>query len=200
MTRDPPSESETPRKFPFFDFGKAGSATPSAAPSAPPSVPPSVFSSRATTPFSDPNTSDNNTENEEDEASKGEQLDLSNLTEEEKAQNEVLFYTEKAIAQRQVDKGSGKTWEKFARGPLWILKNKETDKALVRMRLPSGTTPVNYNILPKIKASVSGASGKMVLAAQPGDAGKPTSLFFSLKSADVAEEFSTVYNNNHPSA
>jgi len=128
-------------------------------------------------------------------------MDLSELTAEEKEQHGVLFSTPAAIAKAQVDvPGEGKQWKNIARGALYILKNKETGKALVRIRTTTGKTPVNYNIVPKIATSLAGKSKSMVLATRPGEGGKLSSLYFTLKTGDVAEEFSSVYNANLPAA
>jgi hypothetical protein len=179
-----PSTTDTGSKPAPFAF-----LTPNAGQSGPGSAASSVFSSRAPTPSSDAA----DTTEADDEGSSAPQLDLATLTEDEQKQYEVLFHTKTAIAKEQKDK----VWKNFARGPLWILKNKETGKALLRMRLPSGATPVNWNLLPGLRSSVAGASKTMVLASRPpeGD-GKLTSVYFAMKPAEVAEEFSSVYNAN----
>nr|GFD56694.1 hypothetical protein [Tanacetum cinerariifolium] len=82
---------------------------------------------------------------------------------------DVVFHIDLALAKQQVDQGDGtKKWENFARGPLWILKDKVSGKCFVRIRIPSGATPLNYQILPALRSTVAGGSRKMVQATRPG--------------------------------
>jgi hypothetical protein len=157
-----------------------------------------VFSSRAGTPLSEVETSAASTGGDDDEeGGKQEQIDLSQLTEEEKAANDIVFHTETAIAKQQ--NSETKAWENFARGPLWILKDKVSGKCFVRIRIASGATPLNYNILPKVKSAVAGKTKKMVSATRPGkDKAGLTPLFFALKDSETAEEFSRKYNESMP--
>jgi hypothetical protein len=207
-----PSSAETgakPGPFSFLSNSAGPSSKPSflapnAGQSGAGSVASSVFSSRATTPMSDAATSDKDSTaqgagEEDEEGTSGPQLDLSDLTEDEKKEYEVLFHSKQALAKHQTGTGSDKTWKNFARGPLWVLKNKETGKALVRMRLPSGATPVNFNILPKIASSVAGKSKTMVLASRPGTDGKPSPVYFVVKTSEEAAQFSSAFNANMPS-
>lgn len=181
--------STTPSKPPpasTFSFLNAGAS----------STPGSVFSSRAPTPLSETENSgkESAVDNEDDEGEKHAQVDLSELTEEEKAANDILFHTEPAICKHQVDKA----WENYARGRMWILRNKETGKAFVRMRLSSGNTMLNYNILPKLKTNISGSSKKMVSAIGTKKDGKTGNIVFAVKSPEIAAELSKVYNDNLP--
>ncbi|KAL5120392.1 hypothetical protein ACEQ8H_001682 [Pleosporales sp. CAS-2024a] len=195
-----PSNSTTPSKAPpttLFNFAGASGGSTLAAPNAGlGSAPSSVFSSRAATPLSEADTS---AADDEDEEGKQEQVDLSKLTAEELAANDVVFETEQALAKHQVDQGKGKTWENFARGPLYILKDKVSGKCFVRIRIASGATPLNYSILPKLKTAVTGNSGKMVQATMPKKEGGIAQYFVSLKTAEIAKEFSDKYNASLPS-
>ncbi|KAF1349445.1 hypothetical protein EJ07DRAFT_184413 [Lizonia empirigonia] len=120
---------------------------------------------------------------------------------EETASNSIIFHTDLALAKQQVDHGDGaKKWENFARGPLWILKDKTTAKCFVRMRIPSGATPLNYQILPALRASVTGSSGKMVQATRPGKDKGLVPVYFAVRAREVAEEFARVYNESIPSS
>lgn len=203
----PASTSTTPSKPPptnLFNFGSAtGNSsllTPAANLSGLNSAPSSVFSSRAATPLSEAETSAQSAAEDEEEGSKQEQVDLSKLTAEELAANEIVFETEAALAKHQVDKGDGnKTWENFARGPLWILKDKVTGKCFVRIRIGSGATPLNYSILPALKSTVTGSSGKMVQATMPKKEGGFAPVYISVKTPEIAKEFSTKYNASLPS-
>jgi hypothetical protein len=209
----------TPIKFgtaakgaPLFQFQPA---TPSAAElSTTPSKPPpstfaflnasnnqpgtgSALSSRAPTPMSEAESGkDSAAETENDDFPKSEQLNLSALTAEEKAKNDILFSTETGIAKQQVEKNGRKDWEGLGRGQLWILKNKETARAIVRMRGSSGNILLNYNILPKLKTTLAGNSRKMVSAIGTKDGGKVGHFVFCFKTPEEADSFSRTYNEN----
>jgi hypothetical protein len=187
-----PSASTTPSKPPpttLFNFGPTSGTSSLLAPS---SVPSSAFTSRAATPLSD--AGDSAASAAEDEDEDGNQVDLSKLTPEEKDSNDVVFETDLALAKHQVDK----EWVKFARGPLYILKDKTTGKCFVRIRIPSGQTPMNYSILPALKASVSGTSGKMVQVTMPKKEGGFETVYVYLRTKEVAAEFEERYNESLP--
>jgi hypothetical protein len=188
-----PSASTTPSKPPptsLFNFGPSAGAGPSLL--APSSVSSSTFNSRAATPLSD--AGDSAASAAEDEDEDGNQVDLSKLTPEEKDSNDVVFETDLALAKHQVEK----EWVKFARGPLYILKDKTTGKCFVRIRIPSGQTPMNYSILPALKASVSGTSGKMVQVTMPKKEGGFETVYVYLRTKEVAAEFEERYNASLP--
>jgi hypothetical protein len=198
-----PSASTTPSKPPptnLFNFASSSGSSllaPNASLSGLNSAPSSTFSSRAATPLSE---ADNSAAEDEEEGNKHEQVDLSKLTPEELAANDVMFETEQALAKHQVDQGDGtKAWENFARGPLYILKDKVTGKCFVRIRLPSGQIPLNYSILPKLKTAVTGSSLKMVQAIMPKKEGGIAQIYISLKTKELAKEFSETYNASVPS-
>ncbi|KAF3040581.1 hypothetical protein E8E11_004431 [Didymella keratinophila] len=203
-TPSPAEFSTTPAKPPpsgsLFSFGGASSlAPPNFGASAPSSVPSSVFSSRAGTPAAETEANKDAAADDE-EGEKHEQVDLSQLTAEEKETNDVVFHIDLALAKQQVDQGDGtKKWENFARGPLWILKDKVTGKCFVRIRIPSGATPLNYQILPALRSTVAGGNRKMVQATRPGKDKGLTPVYFAVKSPEVAEEFSKKYNESMPS-
>ncbi|KAL1648225.1 hypothetical protein SLS61_007097 [Didymella pomorum] len=204
-TPSPAEFSTTPAKPPpsgsLFNFGSASSlAPPNFGASAPSSVPSSVFSSRAGTPAAETEANKDAAAADDEEGEKHEQVDLSQLTAEEKETNDVVFHIDLALAKQQVDQGDGtKKWENFARGPLWILKDKATGKCFVRIRIPSGATPLNYSILPALRSTVAGGSRKMVQATRPGKDKGLTPVYFAVKSPEVAEEFSKKYNESMPS-
>ena len=207
-TPSPAELSTTPAKPPpsgsLFSFGGAGGSSllaPNFGASAPSSVPSSVFSSRAGTPASETETNKESAAGDDEEGEKHEQVDLSQLTDDEKAANDIVFHSDLAIAKQQVDQGDGtKKWENFARGPLWILKDKVTGKCIVRIRIPSGATPLNYQILPALRSTVAGSSRKMVQATRPGKDKGLTPVYFAVKNSEVAEEFSRKYNESMPSS
>jgi hypothetical protein len=197
--------------LPAFQFQPA---TPSAAEmSATPSKPPgpvsfsflnagngqsSAGSSRAATPLSEaPSSTASAAGDDDEEEAKSEQLDLSALTEDEKANCDVLFSTDQALVKHQKGESTQATWEIYARGALWILKEKESGKAFVRMRLSSGATRLNYIIPQKLEAKVLGASGKMVKVMGKKELeSKLSALFFALRSPELAQEFTQTYNEN----
>jgi hypothetical protein len=195
-----PSASTTPSKPPPSSIFGSSLLAPGAGLSGLNSAPSSTFSSRAVTPLSEADNSAASAAEDDDEGGKLEQVDLSKLTPEELAANDVVFETEQALAKHQVDQGNGtKAWENFARGPLYILKDKVTGKCFVRIRIPSGQVPLNYSILPALKSTVTGSSGKMVQATMPKKEGGFTQFFISLKTKEVAKEFSDKYNESLPS-
>ncbi|KAH7086206.1 hypothetical protein FB567DRAFT_445195 [Paraphoma chrysanthemicola] len=201
------STSTTPSKPPptnLFNFGNAGSSsgflTPSGGLSGLNSVPSSTFTSRAATPLSEAENSAASGAEDDEDGGRHEQVDLSKLTDEEVNAFDVVFETEQALAKHQVDKGDGtKAWENFARGPLYILKDKVTKKCFVRIRIPSGQTPLNYSILPALKSSIMGSSGKMVQGSKPKKEGGIEQYYISLKTPELAKEFSDKYNESLPS-
>jgi len=205
------SATKAPEGAPTFQFQPP---TPSAADvsTTPSKPPPSTFaflnasndqsgsgsavSSRAPTPISEAGSSRGSAAGDDDEEPKLEQLNLSALTEEEKAEHDVLFSTEQAVAKHQVTREGEKKWESYARGALYVLKNKETGRAIVRMRLSSGATRLNYTILPKLETKLAGDSKKMVAAMGRKEDGKPFNLFFCFRSSEIAQVFSSTYNEN----
>jgi hypothetical protein len=189
-TPSPAEFSSTPTKPAPFSFLSASNLS-----SGPGSV--SGLSSRAATPLSDVDNSA--AENDDEEGSKLGQLDLSNLTDAEMEKYDVIFHADLALAKRPSDKDGVKGWESFARGPLWILKDKETGKALLRIRIPSGKTPLNYNLLPKLHAKAAGSSKKQIFASYPNEERKLTNILLSVKNSETAEELLNAYNDNLPS-
>lgn len=169
-----------PFTFPAFSAPNSTAAT-------------SAQSSRAQTPA----TADEKTENEEEAEP---QVSLySDLTAEERAAFTTLFHVEKAHAKEYEaetpDKPDVKKWRSKALGPLWVLKNKENGKVLVRMRiLPSGAMPVNFFILPKLKAEVKGKA-VLVPFAKDGGLGR---YYVAFGDKGGAEEFAGVVNGNLP--
>lgn len=199
--------STTPAKPPptsLFNFGASSGGSsllaPSAGMSGASSVPSSVFSSRAGTPLSEADTSAASAAEDEEEGGKQSQVDFSQLTEDETNDNDIIFHAEMVLAKHQADKGDGtKTWANLAKGPLWILKDKTTAKCFVRVRLANGSTPINYQILPALKATVTGGSKKMVMASKPAQGGGFQQVLYAVRSSEVAEEFATKYNDSLPS-
>mgnify|MGYP001940316018 CR=1 FL=1 len=184
-TPSPAELSTTPAKAPpsIFNFSNANSVTSS------------VFSSRAGTPLSEAGeTSAASGAEDDEEGGKQEQVDFSQLTEEEINAFDVVFHTEVVLAKHQVNNA----WTNIAKGPLWILKDKETGKCSVRVRIASGATPLNYQILPSLPASVTGSSKKMVMATKPAKEGGLQSILFAVKTPEIATEMATKYTESLP--
>ncbi|RMZ67386.1 hypothetical protein GMOD_00001301 [Pyrenophora seminiperda CCB06] len=184
-TPSPAEFSTTPAKAPtsIFNFSNANSVTSS------------VFSSRAGTPLSEAGeTSAASAAEEEEDGGKQEQVDFSQLTEEETNAFDTVFHTEVVLAKHQVNNA----WTNIAKGPLWILKDKETGKCSVRVRIASGATPLNYQILPSLPASVTGTSKKMVMATKPAKEGGLQSILFAVKTPEIATEMATKYTESLP--
>lgn len=192
--------STTPAKPPpssLFSFGSSlgGSSllAPNSGLSAANSVSSSVFSSRAGTPLSE---AENSAADDDEEGGKQSQVDFSQLTEEESEANDVVFHTEMVLAKQQ---SGEKSWVNIAKGPLWILKDKATAKCFIRMRLANGSTPLNYQILPKLSSKVTGSSKKMVISTMPAKAGGLQQVLFAVRTPEIAEDLATKYNDSLPS-
>jgi hypothetical protein len=192
--------STTPAKPPPFSLFNTGASGGSSlfAPSGANSVTSSVFTSRAGTPLSEAGDTSAQSAAEDDEGEKHEQIDLSQLTPEETSAYDIVFHTEVCMAKHQVDKDGAKAWANIAKGPIWILKDKETGKCSVRVRIASGSTPLNYQILPSLPATVTGASRKMVMATKPAQGGGLQSVLFAVKSPEIAEEMAEKYSESRP--
>jgi hypothetical protein len=191
--------STTPAKPPPFSlFTTASGGSSLFAPSGANSVTSSVFSSRAGTPLSEAGEISAQSAAEDDGEEKHEQIDLAKLTPEETSAYDIVFHTEVCLAKHQVDNGGNKTWANLAKGPIWILKDKETGKCFVRVKIASGATPLNYQILPSLPATVTGASRKMVMATKPANGGGLQSVLFAVKSSDVAELMAEKYTESKP--
>jgi len=186
-----------------FSFGQpaSSSATPSLlAPSTPATGAVSAFGtpvpSRAHTPFS---ADESSKQADDEEGANDAQVALyTDLTDEERAQYDTLFHTEIANAKELVTNEESKAteWKSRAKGPLWILKNKKTGVALFRMRiLPSGSMPVNCNILPKISAKAEKKMVKTPYAKVGGAIGQYVIMF---RTPELAKEFADVHNANAP--
>jgi hypothetical protein len=156
---------------------------------------PTPETSRAQTPT----TADERTDTAE-EAQDPQVSMYSDLTSEERAQFEVLYHVEKAHAKEYeaanpTQAPQLKTWRSKAQGPLWILKDKTSGKALVRVRiLPSGSMPVNYFVPPKIQAQLK---GKGVLTPYAVE-GRMGTYFIAFGDKERAAEFADVFNGNLP--
>ncbi|KAF2853544.1 hypothetical protein T440DRAFT_310064 [Plenodomus tracheiphilus IPT5] len=203
-TPAPGDFSTTPAKPPpssLFNFAPSTSGpsllAPNAGLSSASSMPSSVFSSRAGTPLSEADT--NASADDDEEGGKQEQVDFSQLTEAETHANEIIFHTEVVLAKHQIDDGKQKAWANLAKGPMWILKDKTTAKCFVRIRLPNGSTPLNYSILPSLRATVTGGSKKMVIASKPAKEGGLQSVLYAVKTPEIAEDLATKYNESLPS-
>ncbi|KAI8933835.1 hypothetical protein NX059_009536 [Plenodomus lindquistii] len=201
-TPAPGEFSTTPAKPPpstllNFTPSTSGSSLlpPNAGLSSASSMPSSVFSSRAGTPLSEAETSASAAENDDEEGEKSTQVDFSQLTDAEKEANDVIYHHEVVLARHQVDK----EWVNLAKGPMWILKDKTTAKCFVRIRLPNGSTPLNYSILPSLRATLSGSSKKMVLATKPLSTGGLERVLYAVKTPELAQELCDKYNESIPS-
>jgi hypothetical protein len=155
-----------------------------------------VFSSRAVTPLSDAGeTTAASAAEDDEEGGKQEQIDLTKLTEDELETYDIIFHTEVVLAKHQEGE---KGWTNIAKGPFWILKDKQTGKCSVRVRIPSGATPLNYQILPALPATVTGGSKKMVMATKPAKEGGLQSVLYAVKTPEIAQELAAKYTESVP--
>ncbi|KAH6878700.1 hypothetical protein BKA58DRAFT_409123 [Alternaria rosae] len=191
--------STTPAKPPpssIFNFAPSTGGSSLFAPSGGNSVTSSVFSSRANTPLSEAgDTSAASAAEDDEDGGKQEQIDLTKLTEDELNTYDIVFHTEVVLAKHQEGE---KGWTNIAKGPLWILKDKQTGKCSVRVRIPSGATPVNYQILPALPATVTGGSKKMVMATKPAKEGGLQSVLYAVKTPEIAQELAAKYTECVP--
>jgi hypothetical protein len=191
--------STTPAKPPpasIFNFAPSTGGSSLFAPSGGNSVTSSVFSSRAGTPLSEAGeTSAASAAEDDEEGGKQEQIDLTKLTEDELDTYDIVFHTEVVLAKHQEGE---KGWTNIAKGPLWILKDKQTGKCSVRVRIPSGATPLNYQILPALPATVTGGSKKMVMATKPAKEGGLQSVLYAVKTPEIAQELAAKYTESVP--
>lgn len=161
----------------------------------------SPFPSRATTPFSADETSGKESATEKDKSNDDDagpsdaQVLLTDLTEEEKRDNDVLFECEKAKAMEH-NRVDGTPWENKGVGPLRMLRNKSTGVVSILMRLiPSGNIITNSRLLGKFTPVVDKTTVRIVI---PRDA-KPVSWVMRFKTPEIASEFAKAYNDNKPS-
>ena len=161
----------------------------------------SPFTSRATTPFSADETSGKESATEKDKSNDDDagpsdaQVLLTDLTEEEKRDNDVLFECEKAKAMEH-NRANGTPWENKGVGPLRMLRNKSTGVVSILMRLiPSGNIITNSRLLAKFTPVVDKTTVRIVI---PRDA-KPISWVMRFKTPEIASEFAKAYNDNKPS-
>ncbi|KAL1795067.1 hypothetical protein ACET3X_006883 [Alternaria dauci] len=191
--------STTPAKPPpasIFNFAPSTGGSSLFAPSGANSVTSSVFSSRAATPLSDAGeTTAASAAEDDEEGGKQEQIDLTKLTEDELETYDIIFHTEVVLAKHQEGE---KGWTNIAKGPLWILKDKQSGKCSVRVRIPSGATPLNYQILPALPATVTGGSKKMVMATKPAKEGGLQSVLYAVKTPEIAQELAAKYTESVP--
>ncbi|CAN9306987.1 unnamed protein product [Alternaria alternata] len=191
--------STTPAKPPpasIFNFAPSTGGSSLFAPSGGNSVTSSVFSSRAVTPLSDAGeTTAASAAEDDEEGGKQEQIDLTKLTEDELETYDIIFHTEVVLAKHQEGE---KGWTNIAKGPFWILKDKQTGKCSVRVRIPSGATPLNYQILPALPATVTGGSKKMVMATKPAKEGGLQSVLYAVKTPEIAQELAAKYTESVP--
>ena len=91
----------------------------------------------------------------------------------EEIENEDLLFTCHATAKKmktkkddQAPTGSSKGWATVAIGPLYVLKNKETGRARVLLKVPPyGTAKMNFPVMSKMNYSVAGKRMNMVQGA-----------------------------------
>lgn len=161
----------------------------------------SPFTSRATTPFSADETSgkesapEKEKSNDDDDTGPSDaQVLLTDLTEDEKRENDVLFECEKAKAMEH-SKANGASWENKGIGPLRMLRNKSTGVVSILMRLiPSGRIIANSRLIAKFTPVVDKTTVRIVI---PRDA-KLVSWVMKFKTAEIASEFAKAYNDNKP--
>jgi hypothetical protein len=205
------SASSTGTSTPTFSFGAPVSSAPvgsllsaSGATSAFPSGVNSPFMSRGATPFSADEASGKETSgadtkgksNEEEDKLSDAQVKLTDLTEAEKEDHDILFEFEKSkvMVHDKESKSNEGNWTTKGVGPVRILKHKKTGAVSLLMRAsPGGNIVVNARLMP-IAAVVTGKTVKVSLAMGP----KLSIWLFRFASEETAADFTKTYNENKP--
>ena len=99
--------------------------------------------------------------------------DQTGLRPEETEKEDVVFSCASATAKKIKTKkdenaptGSSKGWVTVAIGPLYVLKNKETGRARVLLKVPPyGNAKMNFPLIPKMNYTVTGKKANMVQGA-----------------------------------
>jgi hypothetical protein len=168
----------------------------------------SAVSSRAATPATDAEASGTDAAAiNEDEAQNFVAEDKSLLSEAERSEFDVLFEHPEANVTKLVKKeGEAPKWASFANGRLWVLKSREDESVIVRLRMKTGAVKLNNRIVPSIKSSVAGKNKSQVRTVAPfvkddGSTGFED-LIVAFKAGTgpekqaLASKFSEVYNDN----
>jgi len=151
------------------------------------------------TPFSADETSGTDTKGKKDDEDKltDAQIRLTDLTETEKEEHDLLFECEKAKAMEHdtTSKSPQGSWTSKGIGPVRILKNKRTGIVSLLMRaMPGGKIIVNTRLLPKFDATGAGKTIRVSIATGP----KPSSWCFRFTTDEAAADFMRTYNENRP--
>lgn len=198
-TATPAETSATPAKPAGNPFAFLNTATSAAT---------SAVSSRAATPATDAEASGTDAAAiNEDEAQNFVAEDKSLLSEAERSEFDVLFEHPEANVTKLVKKeGEAPKWASFANGRLWVLKSREDESVIVRLRMKTGAVKLNNRIVPSIKSSVAGKNKSQVRTVAPfvkddGSTGFED-LIVAFKAGTgpekqaLASKFSEVYNDN----
>ena len=112
---------------------------------------------------------------DEEETQRGEPQveDQTGLRPEETAHEDVVFYCHSATAKKIKPKkdentptGQAKGWVTVATGPLYVLKNKDTGRARVLLKVPPyGNAKMNFPLIAKMNYVVAGRKKNMVQGA-----------------------------------
>jgi hypothetical protein len=132
--------------------------------------------------------------------------DLTALLDEEKETEDVLFSVAMAKASKYDDKKDAESgevkqsWVEKGKGPLYILKNKETGKVRVLLKIkPLGKPAMNFAVLPDTKFDLMG--GKKTIISGPfvdhlaySNAGRPSRWTMQVGKPEDADEIQKVLN------
>ena len=167
----------------------------------------SAVSSRAATPATDAEGTDPAAINEDEAQNFVDTEDKSTLSEAERSEFDVLFEHPEAIVTKLVKKeGVAPKWQNFANGRLFVLKSREDQSVIMRLRMKTGAVKINNRFVPSIKSTVAGKNKSQVRTVAPlvkpdGTTGFED-LIVAFKAGTVpekqalAEKFSNVYNDN----
>lgn len=179
-----------------FAFGPSSNGTSEAASVSPSSTREGSVAATTTTTTDETTHSSNGDANNLDGVAADAQVSLTDLSEEERRDNDVLF--EVSSARVQAYDGKAKTWQKRGLGPLRVLKNKESDKTWILARSnPQGKVIINTALL-KGMSYDSPAKGRVKFPMVDRDGGKMTTVLVTVKADEDAKKLAEVLSANKP--
>jgi hypothetical protein len=173
----------------------------------------SVATSRATTPGvttdGEGSTAGDN-DDDEGQPSEPQVEDQTGLRPEETANESLLFTSPSATARKIKTKkdpdapgGQSRGWATVGCGPLYVLKNTDTGKTRVLLKVPPyGNAKMNFPLMERMRYEVGGKKGQMVQGAFVDHIDEPNHVKVAMYAldvgADVAPELAKVLNENRP--
>ena len=161
----------------------------------------SAATSGATTPANNTDTESKDENEPSDEPKDAQQGDLTALTPEEAAANDVLFETKTKASQftKAAPDDAKLSWVPKGLGILRLLKNKETGKCHSTLRLsPGGRVLLNFGLLGKKVPNAYVAHGKMARLSISDAEGKLSTWTLTMKDPELVKDFVNKLEANRP--